>query len=727
MSLRLSHKFHTNPLSFLAMLMLPALLHTGCASLMEPGTMAQFPSLRQENADEQHAIQEFVDALKEENETKLRAITSARFHEKSLRREEVWDDVKILKLPKGEVVIHSAGSDSETERLVSAKVGKNMKWLMCKLVRADEDQDWVVDDVFLKQKRKGLEATHSMTEQMDLLATVRDFVDQWDAADKMEIVRFCAPEIQQAIKQLPDTYVKQLSQESRGTEKRKTKKRPFAQMDEESAIVRFPRSNGQMMLTLLRTKDDWKVSDLSIEVLGKGKHIPSLKKSAQILNTGLGFLASYATEDRDTLQKLSTKHFFTGGLSHGDLDSVPLPKTEDARQSYEIKQAGDAANMLVQRGDDYVKLDLVRNITEGSSTPADQPYLVKNVTIYELDGRQNKSLASIFSSRSLARLYAEAIANHDLSRLKNMSTSDFNRRVWNRVDGNLIDQLPIADLGRGDISVIGEKFDGSLTRLSVQQGPNHYVYVFRDRDGKVRIDDVLQSNPEQPESVKQMLEYILPIKYFAYALENGSFSGISSTSSYDFNRLIWKQVEQIPMITFQSLLPLKAPLHHIEKDKEHIYVFLGERKPEAKVTIVVEHTRHLIDEIEIVDSKSKQPIVLKDKMRVMMADGTLVNRKRFGGMPADKNVIPKKLASRHPRTGKTRSEIKLSQPQISELSALTTEDNRRSLPERSRVQQAVYTEPADSTKDDNSEEANDSLSIELDDDAFTTPLADDSL
>ena len=48
---------------------------------------------------------------------------------------------------------------------------KNKKEIFYELTR-EESGKWVVDDIYLKQKKKGIEAYKSVTEQMDLLLTV---------------------------------------------------------------------------------------------------------------------------------------------------------------------------------------------------------------------------------------------------------------------------------------------------------------------------------------------------------------------------------------------------------------------------------------------------------------------------------------------------------------------------------------------------------------------------
>ena len=47
------------------------------------------------------------------------------------------------------------------------------------LVRDEKSSKWVVDDIILQQKPKDVTANKTITEQMDLLLAVQDFMIAW--------------------------------------------------------------------------------------------------------------------------------------------------------------------------------------------------------------------------------------------------------------------------------------------------------------------------------------------------------------------------------------------------------------------------------------------------------------------------------------------------------------------------------------------------------------------
>ncbi len=51
-----------------------------------------------------------------------------------------------------------------------------------------DSQTWEVDDIYMKQRHDGVIDTRTATEQMDLLMTVRDFMEAAESLDRTRVL-----------------------------------------------------------------------------------------------------------------------------------------------------------------------------------------------------------------------------------------------------------------------------------------------------------------------------------------------------------------------------------------------------------------------------------------------------------------------------------------------------------------------------------------------------------
>ena len=161
---------------------------------------------------ELNAINEFTEAVEKGDFETLKADSSAEFQAKALRREEAIDDFKLLRLPKGKITIHKIQDVSSTEKLVTVTFGKSKRKTRYKLIRESESgKKWVVDDIIVRQTREGLKVAKSVTEQMDLLAALRDFLDAWGPeGTQAEMLAVTTAEFRGVLADLPPHYLAQL-------------------------------------------------------------------------------------------------------------------------------------------------------------------------------------------------------------------------------------------------------------------------------------------------------------------------------------------------------------------------------------------------------------------------------------------------------------------------------------------------------------------------------------
>ncbi len=583
-------------LAALACLALP-IAFSGCANLVESRTIAAFS-----------------EALQAEDVDSLRDITSTRFEEKSLRHEDSVKDFSVLRIPKGDIEIVDIDVINDNEKRVTGQIGKSKsRRLRYRLVRDEKTGKWVVDDVYIKKQKNGVESTRAVSELMDLVTTVREFIDAWDSGSRSDILRMADPEFGTLLGSLPDEYLVRLAKQAIG-DRADTKVRPEAQMDEDVALVKLPGKSGQMIISFTKIRDQWLISDLAVESRKDRDHISSVKQMATVLQSASVFLNSYAAGDKKTLQTVTVKSFFAHSLEPAILSTVQLPTAAQAAFTYQVKLQSGFADFMVATENELVKLSLARIEGEDSTTQA--KYLVDDVTIYEIDGNQEKRLSAMFLSHAMVEIFAEALSLRELKTVQMMSTPEFKQRVWQRIDEPLMMQLPMPEIENAKPEILTTVFMGAVTEVTVRQGSRALVYVLQDRDGELLVNDVLLPVSGRPNSLSKTLETMVPVIQFANSLSQRNIEALQQLSSLDLNRKVWHKAKQIPSIGLKLHEHFAVPLMSLDMNDDLAIVGLGDDQYGARVRLVREGERFVVDDVKLVaGSEVKQRIDLKGAMQ----------------------------------------------------------------------------------------------------------------
>ncbi len=594
MNLRLTETGHR--LAALGCLALP-IAFSGCANLVESRTIAAFS-----------------EALEEEDVDSLRDVTSSRFEEKSLRHENSVKDFSVLQIPKGDVEIIDVDYISDDEKRVTGQIGKSKsRRLRYRLVRDEKTGKWVVDDVYIKKQKNGISSTRAVTELMDLVTTVREFIDAWDSGSRSDMLRMADPEFGTLLGSLPEAYLIRLAKQAIG-DRAESKVRPVAQMDEDVALVKLPGKSGQMIISFTKIRDRWLISDLAVESRKDKDHISSVKQMATVLRSAAVFLNSYSTGDKKTLKTVTMKSFFENSLEPAILSTVQLPTDSQAASTYQVKLQSGFADFMVATDDELVKLSLLRIEGEDSNTAV--KYLVDDVTIYEIDGNQEKRLSALFLSHAMVELYAEALSLRELQTVRMMSTADFKQRVWQHIDDPLMMQLPMPEIENAKPKILTSVFMGAVTEVTVRQGSRALVYVLQDRDGKLLVKDVLLPVSGRPNSLCKTLETMVPVIQFANSLSQRNIEALQQFSSRDLNRKVWHKAKQIPSIGLRLHEHFAVPLMSLDMNDDLAIVGLGDDQYGARVRLIREGDRFVVDDVKLVaGSEIKQRIDLKEAMQ----------------------------------------------------------------------------------------------------------------
>ena len=575
---------------------------------------------------ESRAIESFTFAFQEQDMALLRDSASEDFEHKALRRAESLDDLKILRLPEEPPAIVEVVDVDESHKDVTVVLGEDKKkgrQLLYKLVMDSETGQWVVDDVHMKQKKKGLEVTRSVTDQMDLLLTVRDSLESWEDGDRDELLASATPRLKKVLSELPPSYLQRIVSEVMGEqEKRSRGHRPEAQMDKNIAIVKLPRHDGSLIVSYKLMDDEWMIDDIAKNTGDSETSIPSLSKLASVVQAAVGFLAAYEEEDRKTLEKRSSRKLYRGALLPGDLKSVKLPNSVTAPEKLDVTTYSDRATFICESDNHLVKLDLARSDIDSDST-VPVTYVVSDVTLYEHGSNQRKRLSAIFTSQDRMKLFADALAQGDLNLLRSLSTPEFNERVWNRIERDQLAQLP----GLKALTTVPRnnelRFEGAFTEIAGQLGDRKVRYRLRDWNGELGVDDVILSEPGFPASVRDRFEIMIPVIQFAGGVETQAIAELQRNSTDDFNRLIWKQVKAVPNIGFPIDQHLETQVTSItRRGAERAEIRLGDERWGARISMMMQRGYWVVDEVMLIAGVEPQRRAeMKHTMRIQLANG----------------------------------------------------------------------------------------------------------
>lgn len=585
------------------------------------------------NVVEMRTIERFTKELESGDLEKLKSATSARFQERALRQDAALDDLKLLRLPTGDLEIDKVDEISPTLKRVTVLVGETKQKLRYQLKLDPQTKRWVVDDIYLKQKNSGVTATKSVTEQMDLLLSVREFLDAWKDGDRDDVLRTITPDFAETLRPLPPAYLNRLTQQVVGRQKTGKRLQSRAQLDEDTAHVRLPIAVGELWLTAKRIDGNWLVDEVEVNSREENEAVPSTRQLAQVTHTATAFLNAYHAGDKSRLQELCTSKFFNGSLAPANLSHVTLPSGDVPADSVKIQVAwqgfssndpqeaqlrGKHSDFVVEGPQEVLKLSLLREDAVDSDHKA--KYLIEEVTLYELESKQEKRLSALFTAHALVQIYAEALAARDLDTLRASSSSDFERRVWRTVHAGTVHEMPLNEIEDAVPKIQSTVFSGSLTEVTVTQGSRALTYVLQDRQGELLVDDVLLPTIGRPSSLKTTLELMLPVFDFAAGLRLGQLDALQRHSSRDFNRLVWHQTPKIPSIGHDIVQHLHAPLVSIEQNEDKALLVLGNDKFGAHVTLIRESGRFVVDELLLITgTMPRDQVELKRHLRMHIA------------------------------------------------------------------------------------------------------------
>jgi len=571
-------------------------------------TAAFKPSIMEGHIAESRAITQFTDALIEDNEKAFRRSVSTRFEQRAMRSTDAWKDMDIMKLPKVKLEIDDSTSIDEDKFETIAKDEKGTKYQF-QITRDKEKRRWVVDDVLVRQKKKGTSATKSVSEVMDLLLTVREFLATWQSNDRSAILPAVSVSLREPLEQMPEPWMNRLVERVAAECESEMARRPEIQMNESDALIKMPSKNGFLLMKVARENDQWLFSDLEIRQRKTDDHPGSVLRQARALNAVSQFLAAYGKADKDALKKLSDETFYRTSLQIGDLSMISMPSAEHAPDDFEIRSFSGQLTIMVPDKTQIVQLDLTtpksddrKAVEKQAEGTVETSFVVRDITIYDRQTRKQQKLESAFTAPVRAMLFVAALHDQDLPILQQLSTKEFSHGTWDRIDPALISLLPISQVPQGTLTLRSTDVRGDVTEMEfLAESGQICSIIMRSENGTLKIDDVQYPNSiAQVTSLRNHLQLSVPIVELASAWRKQDLVGVKRTCSMDFNRLIWGNLKSLPAEFDRLPEMLLVPTQSTERSDSQAIVELAQAGEQpVTVRLLKENSAWVIDEISM--------------------------------------------------------------------------------------------------------------------------------
>ena len=581
---------------------------------------------------ETRIISSYIQSLEKSDLEKLGEASSDDFKATALRHKEAADAIKMLNLPAGEVKVIEVTDESPTEKRVLVEVGEKKRKLFFKLTKESDSSQWVIDDIEFKKRLKPGEVNKSVTEQMDLLLSIEEFLDAWEGGQRKAILSVSTPDLCEVLKPLPDSGLAKFTAKVTADLNRKSLQ-PEIKGHASMAVVTLRRKVGTVMVTMRQIAGRWLIDDLAVQSKKEGDSVPSLRKQAQVMLTAIRFCDAYRANNQDELQTLCLSRFYRLNLEGADLRQVPLPEIDTVKGDIDIRLLFTRAEVLIKQDQHIIQLSLTQgpsqlddegNAIDDSATST-KPYLVEEVTLHDLTSKQEKRLSALYSSQSIVQVFSRALANRDLKAMRLSATGDFNTRVWKRIELEHLGTLPLEAIEPGPVKIIDTKFQGALTEVTVNQGQTPLTYVLRDQNGALLVDDVLTPALDRPNSLKMTLEVVIPLQSFTAAMETRNVDLVRANVSREFNKLVFQSMPSIPRLKIEPGPFLQERVNRIQLTADRALLVLGDDRFGAKVFLNKEGEHYVVDDIVLISGiEQKQRTGLKQALRQLVVGGTQI-------------------------------------------------------------------------------------------------------
>ncbi|GAB5444499.1 MAG: hypothetical protein Fues2KO_48480 [Fuerstiella sp.] len=576
---------------------------------------------------EQRVVQQFTDAITEDNESALRLIVSTRFENIAMSSADALHDLRVVNLPTGDVSVVDVKESDDGRREVIVKEDAGGKYQFV-LVKDTEKGYLTVDDVLVRQKGKSTRAARPTTEVIDLLNTLRTFLDVWATGTREEILAMTSPDLTATLQPLSAGWLQALTARTAESYEEGMARKPEASLTDNDAIVKLPARNGHLMMKIVRVEGAWRVDDVEVHNHRDDNHAGSVRRQAQAINAVAGFLKAYQQADQSALQAAAGEKLYDGSLRVADLSMVQLPDPNQVPGEFDIRTYESRLTMMIPFGQEVVRFDLSEAATPIPAIPGAGPvgFVVEDVTLYNKSTQRQRSLAAVFTAPTRASIFLKALKDRDHDILTHVSSSEFARATWKRAAPEILQNLSVPEFFAGGIRLTGSHDVADITELEFENSEG-VLFSCRlvNQHGTLKVDDVQYPNAQgQITSLRAQLELTIPLLELAAAWEARELRHVQRSCSTDFNRLVWSHLEELPS-TYErlpSLLKLPHPAVDVGLEKATVKLRHADSGTTLTAELVTEHDFWVVDELKVMSADGRM-VDLRANLRKQIASRLL--------------------------------------------------------------------------------------------------------
>ncbi|HVJ66521.1 MAG TPA: hypothetical protein VM510_00985 [Caulifigura sp.] len=575
----------------------------------------------------QQAVTAFANSVQTKDLARLKSSTSSEFEKKALRLSESAQDLRLINLPQGKATVVSIEEQGPTQRIVKVQHGEAKKPIEYHLVR-EKNGKWVVDDVLVSQKKDGDEKAvwRSISDQMNLLLSVRELITDWQSKDRERVLSATTPDLRHELDGLPPAWLDKVTSRVAG-EGPLRQWRPEASMKENRAVVKLSRSgagggrDGEVLMEFKLTDDRWLLEDASWPGADHSD-VSSLRQLSIALTFARKFLEAYGAEDKPALAGLCTSEL-NRCLEGSELKRVPLPVVDLLTRPFEVRQHRDKLDVLLAAENETFTLNVQWQNEKGeiptSSTDKVTQARVEEITIYDRKEEQVKRVSSMFQAHALVEYYAEVLATGDVEQLRVLSTTGFNDRVWRRFPADVLRLIHLPEIENAPPRLVTTVFNGPVTEVTVMQGERALTYVLHTEQAEVKVDDVLLPVMDRPSSLRKHLELLGPVYQLADGIRRQDRAVLMASSGNSLDRIVWEQVKEAPEIGVDIVPRLIAPVVAIRAGDLQSRVTLSDGQHVAEIELEEERGRFVVADVKFVEGEGRPPVAMLQSMRHSIA------------------------------------------------------------------------------------------------------------
>lgn len=599
---------------------------------------------------EERVITQFVDALEEENVRAMRRVVSTDFEQKALRSDDVLRDLGIVKLPKGELEILDVDETSDDLRsvVVSDESGDKFKF---ELVRdPGKTSAWTINDVLVRQQKKWKKVRSSVTwptsQVLDLVFSVREYLDAWSGSQRGIILERSSPALAASLEAVPEAWLPVITASIAENYDSGLARKPEAQLDNDAAVVRMPVRGGFLLVSAVQVDNRWLMDDIEIHSRSDSGHPGSIRRQADSIASLSRFLSAFASGDREQLQAASSPQFYNATLQFGDLSLVTLPSPTVAPEELSIRSFSGRITIIVPTEREFVRFDLVDPTYKAEKHVArnDAPrvFQVDNVILNDRSKHNERTLASVFTAPARASLFFTALRDRDIGMLRQLSTREFNTAVWHRMDADAFQRLTLPTKQLQDLTLEGSDVRGDRTELTFTTTDGDQIRCrMYEQIGRLLVDDVqFRNSDNQILSLRVQSALQVPISRFTAAWRASDLDQLKESVSTSFDRMVLSNFTEFPPDNIHLADRLDTALQSTRVTEERATVNMGlSAASTTEVQLVYEHDRWVIENI-LIPGVEGTTVGIRDQLRQQVVDNMRKGSSRAGRVARNTDLNP---------------------------------------------------------------------------------------